>query len=143
MLSHGQGISQIKIEPAKNQKFSQVDVVALDNTPLTRREEHKDLAADGVTDGFPLEMKLVPSAGYALGPHNFPVSSLPHMSFPWIKSGTMLGAPGLHGIAAALWNAGKSDAKIMSFEEGLSRLKKMLDEFSRLYVAKPLCLLPL
>jgi hypothetical protein len=87
MLSHGQGISQIKIEPAKTQKFSHVDVVALDNTPLTRREKHKDLAADGVTDGFPLEMKLVPSAGYALGPHNFPVSSLPHIPFPWNQIG--------------------------------------------------------
>jgi Exo-beta-D-glucosaminidase Ig-fold domain/Concanavalin A-like lectin/glucanases superfamily/Glycosyl hydrolases family 2/Glycosyl hydrolases family 2, TIM barrel domain len=42
------------------------NVVALDNTPLTRREEHKDLAADGVTDGFPLEMKRMPSEGVVL-----------------------------------------------------------------------------
>jgi Exo-beta-D-glucosaminidase Ig-fold domain len=42
------------------------NVVALDNAPLAHREEHKDLAADAVTNGFPLEMKSVPSAGVVL-----------------------------------------------------------------------------
>jgi hypothetical protein len=40
--------------------------VSLDNAPLAHYEEHKDLAADSVTDGFRLDLKQIPPSGVAL-----------------------------------------------------------------------------
>ncbi len=41
-------------------------VVSLNDTPLAHQEDHKDLAADSVTDGFPLDLKQFLSSGVVI-----------------------------------------------------------------------------
>jgi hypothetical protein len=46
--------------------FLSANVVSLNNVPLAHREDHKDLAANSVTDGFPLDLKKFFSSGVVI-----------------------------------------------------------------------------
>ncbi len=46
--------------------FLSANIVSLDNASLAYHEDHKDLAADSVTDGFPLDLKQFLSTGVVI-----------------------------------------------------------------------------